>query len=68
MLINLTDSPVLPGPSFSSGDQSERKIKQRVTKERRNWPNQFKNAKKRRHKYLITEQPSKKFLDPDIFL
>lgn len=50
MLINLTDSPALPGPSFSSGGQSERKIKQGVTKEIRNWPNLFRTQIKLLHK------------------
>lgn len=75
MLINLTDSPVLPGPSFSSGGQSERKIKQHATKERRNWHNRFRTRIKLQHAVtsLITvkvEQQSKrkkKVLDPDRF-
>lgn len=64
MLINLTDSSVLLDPPFSSGGQSERKIKQCVTKEGKNRMNQLKTQiKLQQIKSLITvklEQQSRK--------
>lgn len=55
MLINLTDSPVPLDPPFSSGGQSERKIKHRATKEGKNRLDQFKTQiKLQQIKSLIT--------------